>query len=109
MCGKTGADNLLTSPAKIPIPALSTFSLLDSKRVCIPTQIPNIGLVFSTRSEIKSTAPISSNCFMQAANAPTPGITSADASRQTLRSFVTTTFFAAISNARCADRKLPEP
>ena len=46
---------------------------------------------------------------MHAANAPTPGTTNAVASLQVLASLVTTTFSAASSNARCAERKLPEP
>ena len=33
----------LTTPGKIPRPAMPGFSSLDSKRVCIPRQIPKNG------------------------------------------------------------------
>ena len=46
---------------------------------------------------------------MHAAKAPTPGTISAEASLQVFASRVTTTFADATSNARCADRKFPEP
>ena len=75
----------------------------------MPTQIPKMGRAFAARSAIISAPPTSISCSMHAANAPTPGTTSAVASMQVFASRVTTTFFAASSKARCAERKLPEP
>ncbi len=46
---------------------------------------------------------------MQAANAPTPGTTSAGASRAARRSAVTSTSAPARTSARSALRRLPEP
>ena len=47
--------------------------------------------------------------FMQAEKAPTPGTTNPVASRATSGSEVSTTLCPEVSNARAADRRLPEP
>ena len=75
----------------------------------MPTQIPKIGSAFDTRLAIIYAPPTAISCSMHAANAPTPGTIKAEACAQTFASRVTTTFGEATSNARCADRKFPEP
>jgi len=49
------------------------------------------------------------NPLIQAENAPTPGTTSPVASRATSGSEVRMTSWPDVSNARAAERRLPEP
>ncbi|CAB4676746.1 unannotated protein [freshwater metagenome] len=47
--------------------------------------------------------------FMHAANAPTPGTTKPSASMASSKSDVRMTLSLAVANARCAERRLPDP
>ena len=75
----------------------------------MPIQIPSVGRPSARRSRAISSPATLFNPLMQAANAPTPGITKPVASRATLRSAVTTTSWPEVANARSAERRFPEP
>jgi len=66
-------------PVKISETAVASLLAPRSEKICIPTQIPKIGLPVTTAASMISRPPIDSNWAIHAPNAPTPGTTNASA------------------------------